>query len=76
MDPTSGQIYRDVTEAEVKERGLVELTEQEADDLERVAPEERMTTLRTLRKYRKSQSKSVRRAKNKMARKTKQIQRT
>lgn len=76
MDPNSGKIYRDVDELTAKKRGLIELTESEAAELESVAPEERMTTLRTLRNYRKSQSKTVRRAKNKAARKNKQRQRT
>lgn len=75
MDPNSGKIYRDVTEGEAKERGLVELTEEEADALEYAAPEERMTTLRTMRNSRKAQRKYARRAKNKSARKNKQRQR-
>lgn len=66
VDPNSGKIYRDPTEAQIKDLGLVEVSEDVAEMVE---------IGRRVIQRRKSQSKSVRRAKNSMARKTKQRQR-
>lgn len=66
MDPNSGKIYRDLTEPEIKRRGLIPVSEEVAEMVE---------IGRRVIQRRKSQSKELRRAKNKSARKNKQRQR-
>lgn len=64
MDPNSGKIYRDLSEQEIKRRGLVPVSEEVAEMVE---------VGRQVIQRRNSQSKDLRRAKNKASRKARRV---